>query len=84
LTQQDYRQLPESRYRISFKLFATDIVDKVGFSMRREADLSNLFDRLANRHLRVMQGGCYTLDQASEAHRAFETRQTSGKVVVIR
>ncbi|MGH8635511.1 MAG: zinc-binding dehydrogenase [Burkholderiales bacterium] len=33
--------------------------------------------------LRVVQGGRYCLDQAAEAHRALESRRTTGKVILI-
>jgi NADPH2:quinone reductase len=33
--------------------------------------------------LRVIQGGRYRLDQAAEAHRALETRRSTGKIVLI-
>lgn len=48
-----------------------------------KTDLSNLFGQATEGGLKVMQGGCYRLDQAAEAHRALENRQTMGKVVLV-
>jgi NADPH2:quinone reductase len=48
-----------------------------------KADLGWLFDEAANGRLKIVQGGRYLLDQASDAHRAVERRQTVGKVVLI-
>jgi len=47
------------------------------------ADLAELFALAASGALRVIQGGRYRLDQAAEAHRALESRRSTGKVVLI-
>lgn len=47
------------------------------------ADLASLFNQAIDGKLKVTQGGRYPLDQAAEAHRAVENRQTVGKVVLI-
>ncbi|MGO1081215.1 quinone oxidoreductase family protein [Inquilinus sp. CA228] len=47
------------------------------------ADLAELFALAATGALTVRQGGRYRLDQAAEAHRALETRRSTGKVVLI-
>ncbi|MGK9168057.1 zinc-binding dehydrogenase [Inquilinus limosus] len=46
-------------------------------------DLAGLFDLAATGALKVIQGGRYRLDQAAEAHRALESRRSTGKVVLI-
>jgi NADPH:quinone reductase len=47
------------------------------------ADLAELFALAATGALTVRQGGRYRLDQAAEAHRALESRRSTGKVVLI-
>ncbi|MFE0754208.1 zinc-binding alcohol dehydrogenase family protein [Inquilinus sp. NPDC058860] len=46
-------------------------------------DLAELFALAAAGALTVRQGGRYRLDQAAEAHRALESRRSTGKVVLI-
>jgi NADPH2:quinone reductase len=46
-------------------------------------DLSSLFDLAQSGNLKVVIGGRYPLENASEAHRALESRFTTGKVVLI-
>jgi NADPH2:quinone reductase len=48
-----------------------------------KSSLTELFDLAASGELKVIQGGRYPLDQASEAHRAIEERRTTGKVVLV-
>ncbi len=45
--------------------------------------LSRLFAMTAAGELKVTIGGSYPLDQAGDAHRALESRQTRGKIVLI-
>jgi len=45
--------------------------------------LAELFDLAARGALEVVIGGRYTLEQAFQAHRAIEQRQTMGKVVLV-
>lgn len=47
------------------------------------ADLAELFGLAAAGALTVTVGGCYPLDQAAEAHRALESRRSTGKVVLV-
>ncbi|WP_342239331.1 quinone oxidoreductase family protein [Inquilinus sp. OTU3971] len=47
------------------------------------ADLAELFALAAAGALTVQQGGRYRLDQAAEAHRALESRWSTGKIVLI-
>jgi NADPH2:quinone reductase len=48
-----------------------------------KADLGWLFGEASNGRLKIVQRGRYRLDQATDAHRAVERRQTVGKVVLI-
>ncbi len=48
-----------------------------------KADLDWLFAEAVSGRLKVVQGGRYPLDQAADAHRAVERRETAGKVVLI-
>jgi NADPH2:quinone reductase len=48
-----------------------------------KADLGWLFAEAVSGRLKVIQGGRYLLDQAADAHRAVERRETAGKVVLI-
>jgi NADPH2:quinone reductase len=48
-----------------------------------KSSLTELFDLAASGELKVIQGGRYPLDQASEAPRAIEERRTTGKVVLV-
>ena len=48
-----------------------------------ETDLAWLFDQAANGSLRVLHGGRYPLDHVADAHRAVESRATTGKVVLV-
>jgi NADPH:quinone reductase len=48
-----------------------------------KADLGWLFAEAVSGRLKVVQGGRYLLDQAADAHRAVERRETAGKVVLI-
>ena len=47
-----------------------------------ERDLGYLFQRAAVGALEVPEGRCYPLGKAAEAHKALESRQTMGKVVL--
>ena len=47
------------------------------------ADLAELFALAASDALTVRQGGRYRLDQAAEAHRALESRRSTGKIVLV-
>ena len=47
------------------------------------ADLAELFALAASGALRVILDGHYRLDQAAEAHRALESRRSTGKVVLV-
>jgi NADPH2:quinone reductase len=46
-------------------------------------DLSSLFDLAERGNLKVVIGGRYPIEAAPAAHRALETRLTTGKVVLI-
>ena len=46
-------------------------------------DLAELFDLAAAGTLTVVEGGCFRLHQAAEAHRAIEERRVAGKVVLV-
>jgi NADPH2:quinone reductase len=48
-----------------------------------KADLGRLFAEAVNGRLKVIQGRRYLLDQAADAHRAIERRETVGKVVLV-
>lgn len=48
-----------------------------------KADLGWLFSEATNGRLKIVQGGRYLLDQAADAHRVVERRETVGKVVLI-
>lgn len=48
-----------------------------------QADLAWLFDQAATGRLRLVDGGRYPLDRVADAHRAVESRATSGKVVLV-
>jgi NADPH2:quinone reductase len=48
-----------------------------------KADLGWLFGEAVNGRLKIVQGGRYLLDQAADAHRAVERRETVGKVILI-
>lgn len=47
------------------------------------ADLGELFRLAATGELKVVLGGSYPLDRASEAHRSIEERRSLGKVVLV-
>ncbi|OHV84362.1 zinc-binding dehydrogenase [Rhizobium sp. LCM 4573] len=47
------------------------------------ADLAELFDRAHRGEIRVISGGRFPLTEAAEAHRAIESRLTTGKVVLV-
>jgi NADPH:quinone reductase len=47
-----------------------------------KAELLELFDRAASRRLKVIPGGSFPLERAADAHRAIESRETVGKVVL--
>jgi len=47
------------------------------------ADLAELFGLAAAGALTVTVGGCYPLDQATEAHQALESRRSTGKVALV-
>ncbi|MGF6176291.1 quinone oxidoreductase family protein [Ensifer sp. 4252] len=47
------------------------------------ADLGDLFRRVGDGRLKVYVGGRFPLTQAAEAHRAMETRSTTGKIVLV-
>jgi NADPH2:quinone reductase len=47
------------------------------------SDLTELFNLAQLGHLTVTVGGRYRLDRVAEAHRALESRLTTGKVVLI-
>ena len=47
------------------------------------AELPKLFDAAARGDLRVVQGGSYPLGRAGEAHRALESRASTGKLVLV-
>jgi NADPH:quinone reductase len=47
------------------------------------ADLTHLFELALAGELKVLPGESFPLKQASEAHRALESRRTTGKVVLI-
>jgi NADPH:quinone reductase len=46
-------------------------------------DLTDLFNRAAGGGLRVVQGGRFALAQAADAHRALDSRQSIGKIVLV-
>lgn len=48
-----------------------------------QADLAWLFDQAATGRLRLVDGGRYPLHRVADAHRAVESRATSGKVVLV-
>jgi len=48
-----------------------------------KADLADLFDRALSGRLRVLRGERFPLAQVAEAHRALDSRRTTGKVVLI-
>lgn len=48
-----------------------------------KADLAALFQRAASGTLKLLQGSSYPLGQAADAHRAVESRLTTGKVVLV-
>lgn len=48
-----------------------------------KADLGDLFRRVEGGLLKVHVGGRFRLQQAAEAHRAMETRSTTGKIVLV-
>lgn len=45
--------------------------------------LTHLFTLAASGELKVTIGGAFSLEQAGEAHRALESRQTRGKIVLV-
>ncbi len=45
--------------------------------------LAELFDLSVNGELKAMIGGTYPLDRAADAHRALESRITTGKIVLL-
>jgi NADPH2:quinone reductase len=47
------------------------------------ADLTYLFELALAGELKVLSGDSFPLKQAAEAHRALESRRTTGKVVLI-
>jgi NADPH2:quinone reductase len=47
------------------------------------ADLTGLFDLAVRGELTVTLGGAWPLAEAAEAHRALESRRTTGKVVLV-
>jgi NADPH2:quinone reductase len=47
------------------------------------AGLSELFELAVDGRLEVTIGGTYALERAGEAHRALETRRTTGKLVLV-
>lgn len=47
-----------------------------------KADLAQLFQQAADGDLKVLLGDHYTLEQAADAHRALESRQSMGKLVL--
>lgn len=49
----------------------------------RDASAAKLFDRIASGVLKVKIGQTFALDQAAEAHRALESRSTTGSTVLI-
>ena len=46
-------------------------------------DLSELFELVQTRNLNVTIGGRFPLHQASDAHRALESRSTTGKIILV-
>ncbi|WP_376743053.1 zinc-binding alcohol dehydrogenase family protein [Ensifer canadensis] len=48
-----------------------------------KTDLGDLFRRVEDGRLKVHLGGRFPLEQAAEAHRAMETRSTTGKIVLV-
>jgi NADPH:quinone reductase len=48
-----------------------------------KAGLAELFDLAASGRLKVTIGGTFPLERVAEAHRALETRRTTGKVVLV-
>ncbi|TCR64223.1 zinc-binding dehydrogenase [Bosea sp. BK604] len=48
-----------------------------------KADLAELFGLAARGEIEVLPGGSYPLEQAKAAHQALESRQTTGKLVLI-
>ncbi|MBP1887337.1 quinone oxidoreductase family protein [Sinorhizobium mexicanum] len=48
-----------------------------------KADLADLFHQAEKGTLRVIDGGRFPLTRAADAHRALESRQTTGKIVLI-
>lgn len=47
------------------------------------AGLEELSGLAVRGQLRVSIGGAYPLERAAEAHRALESRQTTGKIVLV-
>jgi NADPH2:quinone reductase len=45
--------------------------------------IAELFDLTVRRELKVTVGGTYPLEAAADAHRALESRRTTGKVVLV-
>jgi NADPH:quinone reductase len=48
-----------------------------------KADLAGLLSLAERGELRVLSGGSFPLDQAAAAHRALESRRTTGKLVLV-
>ncbi|MBT0668857.1 quinone oxidoreductase [Novosphingobium profundi] len=66
-------------------LFATrpTLAHYIATPEARDASAAKLFDRIATGVLKVKIGQTFALDQAAEAHRALESRATTGSTVLI-
>jgi NADPH2:quinone reductase len=59
------------------------IVDYIATRVELESRVSDLFEWISEGHLRVRVGARYALAEAAEAHRALESRATTGKVLLV-
>ncbi len=59
------------------------ISDYVAAPGEMQASASRLFDMIGQRHVQVRIGARYPLDKAAEAHRALESRATTGSSILL-
>ena len=57
--------------------------DYIATRVELESRVSDLFEWITEGHLRVRVGARFALAEAAEAHRALESRATTGKVLLI-